>query len=790
MVGPKGGIFDICRNITWTYRCKAHNSYGCEYKVKVEWNQCFKHYTIRYSSGWPHKHEGICKFQRGLPPDMKAHVCHLKNIHPKIKLKGLQHMLSVPPYNYDMGTWGNKVATFFYNSRKSSEAASTGVSSFGALATFTDGHGLYQQLAKHTPIVKDASGVDVTKPYGHVCGVIFSEFDPANDGFTVVGFSTTNMLRLPMEQKMSGLSEGQLHLDFTHKVLQERLPVWVITVADIQQHGHVVAFGIASHETEEMCQKILAETKAAAEAVMQNMLIQFDSENRVDCMALEAPNIYFGTDDATPPRGYLQELTQGDGLSQVANLPIVPEDVIDHTDGTVTVGGAKYLVYDLSCKGGGASAALTVGGEAPVEDDDDGRMCVIPMLETKCLMADAAPAIGNAAKKVFPGNDVTKADEVKVKMCWVHVWQAVDKWLMSKPFPVSDPDDRKGLKDELYQDMEALHVVPYAKHLPAMMAKFAKKWDPYHAEFVRYFNKQWRPLRWSRCHGEPGEPTDNNTLEALNRVLKAEPHFSSTSSLALALPNFCQTGAHLSVQYASKPLPLAPEVSKDVWLRAQQLCKENWPLLGFSATLKEKVGGDRPSFQGNCFVMPSTKLVKNIPPKEQNPKQYLKTWAAEYISMLKNPEYYKFKDWDFDTAADYMFSYYLMREVPPLAPPPTQTPCLTPPSHGADHLGHQRGKLPLAAQGRHLLLVQLPRLHALPRLQARRRDGHPQQEGHRAGQVQLDDGRYAPGAAPWPLLPSCPTPTPMPSGRRKAKGAGRGQAQEAQALPRDRLDHT
>ena len=98
----------------------------------------------------------------------------------------------------------------------------------------------------------------------------------------------------------------------------------------------------------------------------------------------------------------------------------------------------------------------------------------------------------------------------------------------------------------------------------------------------------------------------------------------SESSLALALPNFCQVGSRLSRDKAILHFPLTPEVSKKIWLAAQELVKTNWSVLGFNMTL-----GDE-----SCLVMPSSTLLATIP-KGTDPKTHLTVWAKEFIATVK-----------------------------------------------------------------------------------------------------------------------------------------------------------
>lgn len=158
--------------------------------------------------------------------------------------------------------------------------------------------------------------------------------------------------------------------------------------------------------------------------------------------------------------------------------------------------------------------------------DEDGDILVrdAPKWSIGCGMADAARAMSNAVKAVFG---------VHTAMCWVHVWRKVAE---KKTLLRVNTEDRC---KELFTDLTFLHHMSVEVLLSAAIVKFDAKWRNQHNEVVMadYLKTQWMSLLWQRAHGEPGEPSDNNTLESLNHVLKTESHFNATTSLGRALPH-------------------------------------------------------------------------------------------------------------------------------------------------------------------------------------------------------------------------------------------------------------
>ena len=77
-----------------------------------------------------------------------------------------------------------------------------------------------------------------------------------------------------------------------------------------------------------------------------------------------------------------------------------------------------------------------------------------------------------------------------------------------------------------YQTSFPLEVAP-------ALQKFDDKWRNAlkEVEMANYIKREWSTKRWQRAYGPPGEPTDNNTLESLNCVLKGDENFSASDIL-------------------------------------------------------------------------------------------------------------------------------------------------------------------------------------------------------------------------------------------------------------------
>lgn len=285
------------------------------------------------------------------------------------------------------------------------------------------------------------------------------------------------------------------------------------------------------------------------------------------------------------------------------------------------------------------------------EPDEEGDVTVLraPTYKVTRSMSDAAPALSNAAIDVF-GASVT------VMMCWVHVWRAVKN---KHSLLVMKTEERE---KELYTDLAFIHHLDEVQLVAPALQKFDDKWRNAlkEVQMANYIKSEWSTKRWQRAYGPPGEPTDNNTLESLNRVLKGDENFSKKQAIGHALPHLLTVVHRMSRD--AKPVPLSPINGKKEWAAAQKLADGEVFKLAFKC--------------GNAVVIPSSKLLamreiascKTIGEK----RQAISTWIKEYITVRKNPGGSRYvhgdASWDFDLLMDYAFSFWTIEPISPFHP--------------------------------------------------------------------------------------------------------------------------
>lgn len=257
-------------------------------------------------------------------------------------------------------------------------------------------------------------------------------------------------------------------------------------------------------------------------------------------------------------------------------------------------------------------------------------------------MADDATALKNAARAVI--NDC-----IEMNMCWVHVWRAVKGKhnLLNR--------NTEARQKELYTDLAFIQALAMPELVAPALAKFDSKWRTSYGEtaMANYIQNQWSGKCWQRAYHAFGEPSDNNTLESLNRVLKTDSNFSSLKSIGMALPH-ALTVVH-RISRDMRALIFAPPVPKKQWVKAQDLMKMDYFKLGFK--------------MGNDLVIPSERLVRTLPGSTTaEQRQNISVWVREFIAMSKNPgAYAKIHGphaWDFNVMMDYAFSFWVIKKIP------------------------------------------------------------------------------------------------------------------------------
>ena len=372
-------------------------------------------------------------------------------------------------------------------------------------------------------------------------------------------YSSVNMAMKTVLEQTDGYSEGQLLSDFTYKICKEKLPFFVLSVVDIAQHGHTVAFGPSSHE---------------------------DSDNV--CKATHFLNVFVtttlkGIHTGTFPGMWAENLCKNI-LDTYKN--VVPTDFIT--------------------------------------------------LTTKTSLTDCASALPNGMARAIP--TINKSLD-----CWAHVWRFVLKSCLKVM-----KDSTKERVDMLFTDISFVHEIPLIFNLPiADLLKpncirlIDEKWMAIgESDLVDYLRKNvlWR--KFSRCDSVPGKPTDTNTHEAMNRVLKSENHFNSVEGMGTVMVRSTQTGRRLSRD--QRPFATVPVVSGKIWKRAQVLFNRGWQNLAYSF-------GDR-------IIVPSEKLMDAIPEDLKtigDKRTHISKWAKEFTAIMRNPGgYYKMQPGSADSVWD------------------------------------------------------------------------------------------------------------------------------------------
>lgn len=132
------------------------------------------------------------------------------------------------------------------------------------------------------------------------------------------------------------------------------------------------------------------------------------------------------------------------------------------------------------------------------------------------LVADAAMAIQNGFKKVFPDG--------KVMTCWYHVKKNV-----------RDKSKKLENGEEMLADLNRVQLCPDENVFGVASNLFIEKWSKIDQNFTSYFNKQWlneNHKNW--FHGaELLTPVTNNGLEATNNRFKSDFFLREKCSLAV-----------------------------------------------------------------------------------------------------------------------------------------------------------------------------------------------------------------------------------------------------------------
>ena len=202
--------------------------------------------------------------------------------------------------------------------------------------------------------------------------------------------------------------------------------------------------------------------------------------------------------------------------------------------------------------------------------------------------------------------------------CWAHVWRAI----MKNQSKLKDRSQEK--LDQLYTHLCYIHEANNPKLRDWLVTKFIESWRRAgEGEMVDYLASEHLYRKWSRCDGEPGDPTDSNTLERFNQHIKGENHFNSVEGAGTVIERAVTVGNRISrdmVECATAPMP-----TKKDWKKAQAMIKNGWCHLGFK--------------HQESYVFPSEHLLASehitkgatVPEK----KQQIKVWVKEYSAMVR-----------------------------------------------------------------------------------------------------------------------------------------------------------
>lgn len=338
--GVRGDVSSITGDVKWKLGCKSRHAFKCPAAITIVLRKATRTIHIEVAEGWKHVHSGAVQTQKGLPPSIKVIVDSIIASNPGIKAKALKNQL-FESHSISKDEFETRIRSYYYKGcqeRRKSMDISTGISSYGTVHSFVEGNLLRDLIGKHTP--------GINTGYLDVPGVIGFHTDvSANECYVL--FSTLRLLLDGWLQSSFGYSKGQLHVDYTFKLLQEQIPFFVSSVPDIAQHVHPVSMGPCTHQTGQMVARMLKDQKDITEDLVRMI----------------------ATDEGWP-----------------ANWCFAARDAVRQAY-------APFVVTGLVERGVLSTTTSTL--------DDDAHL-----YELDHVMADAADPLGNAAQQVF-GQSVT-----------------------------------------------------------------------------------------------------------------------------------------------------------------------------------------------------------------------------------------------------------------------------------------------------------------------------------------------------------------------------------------------
>lgn len=259
--------------------------------------------------------------------------------------------------------------------------------------------------------------------------------------------------------------------------------------------------------------------------------------------------------------------------------------------------------------------------------------------EPKFIIADAAGAIQNAAKKVF-------GHLIEIIMCWFHVHKNV-----SEKVPTYLKELSK--QHQFLSDLDQLQLSKTKEIFIVAVQLFMDKWRKESVELIEYFENQWvlKNGNWFESFAKL-TPSTNNAVESKNRVIKDEHTLRERMDVGkfrVAIFEMIQTWAMAYESGQDVVTTNAPEIKLDLWTKGYQFATSNIKVTShrtgshivYRSALTDKIDdstdwNDFDSFKKNSFNFFDTKFEN--PVKRENwlhgecdCRDYFKLYMCEHI---------------------------------------------------------------------------------------------------------------------------------------------------------------
>ena len=603
--GKRGVTSQTTRDRTWVFRCRSSHSNNCPKQIRLVLRSHAKTIHLEDATGWEHSHAGESRLTRGLSHSVKSLIDKMVSESPGLKYRAVCNSLfehhGIDPALKD------SIRNYYYNgctARTSMLDLTTGISSFGCMATFGRDHDLFDMM-------RGGGGgkfIGGNKRYCDIPGVVAYGFDPSEDrAFVLV--STFKLLVGAWLQGTMGYGRGQWHQDYTFKMLQEQVPFFTSAVADIRQHVHACAIGPSTHMDEQAGIAMLQPTRSYVERAVRMIYNPDDEMPREWPATLRAQLLL---DFQAPVRKGVAAL-YGSTVVRSDTITFEPRSSMQDNSGALRNAATKTF-------GSHVQWHPTLGG-SPLVDQ---------------YLSPASHSVEHTALT-----------------CWVHLWMALKK---NHYRLKENTEDRQR---ELYNDLDSVHLILSEGVAMNALDKLYYKWEHQFNEkdIVDYIRKEWpASLKWMRCFHSPGEPGDNNIDESLNKMLKCEDAFGKTTSVGLALQHSLTVIHRLSRDSTFISTVTAPVPDKNTWAKAQKLVEQSYFKLAF------KLGAGFIVPSAMCLNQCPETTVNG---RRTNLRTWAQEFCAlmknpDTYSKANGPN-----SWDFDTLIDYAFSFWILQEITP-----------------------------------------------------------------------------------------------------------------------------